>query len=322
MIIDLQRRVKEIGRLRMGARGPKGNPIKLTTWRITSFDSRLVEAAARLYGGKVQDCTESDLKGQKEVITERHEIPFLVGPNPPSQFMEHWSGGGCLRRCDGCTDLLTNTPCKCKTEEKELCKPTTRLSVVLPDLPGLGVFRLETHGWNAAVELIPTYEWLQQLAEGKKHLEAILALEERTGRVDGKTARFIVPVIRVPYTIRELSTQSVQAIESAAPVLVADTQTGEVLHETPQHELKKPNPRGACFALLHEMGLPPHEGEHKTMYYRVFGKILDKELTTLSSLTDDDWRKALDVVNGININTKSMPKEWKDYLEPEPFGDI
>lgn len=307
-ILTLQKRIKEVGRIRLGMKGPKGNPTKLTVFRLTSFDRRAIEKAAEIYGGTVKPCEDKDLKGQWEVVSERSEIPFFVSPTPPSQYMELWSGGGCQRRCDGKEELLSGKPCMC-TPGSEECKPTTRLPVILPDLPGLGVWRLESKGWNAAVELIPTFEFLQKMAGAGNHIQALLALEERTGRVDGKTTRFMVPVIRTEFTPRQIMEGNLPLATPSAPELPATT------HETDQHALKQPNPRGAVFALLHEMGLPPHEDEHKAMYYRVFGKALGREVTSLSALDDGDWTAMAMLIDGIKAGTKAMPKEWKDHID-------
>src|SRR5207248_231981 len=42
------------------------------------------------------------------------------------------------------------------------CKATTRLSVRLPDVPGIGCWRLETHGYYAAVELAATADIIER----------------------------------------------------------------------------------------------------------------------------------------------------------------
>src|SRR4051794_29621754 len=59
-IIDLQRRLREIGRIRIGQQVPitnpkpgskaKTRPVKLETFRLTSRDQRVIDAAAALYG--------------------------------------------------------------------------------------------------------------------------------------------------------------------------------------------------------------------------------------------------------------------------------
>lgn len=312
-ILTLQQRIRECGRIRIGQKGPNGAPQKLSTFRFTSFDRRAIQAAADKWGGIVKECTDKDLKGQFEVVTNTSEIPIMAANTEPTQYMELWSGGGCERRCDGCTELLSGKACLCDPEDQK-CKPTTRLSIILPDLPGLGVWRIESHGWNVAAELIQTYDFLRALTGRRELAEAMLAIEERTGRVDKKTTRFMVPVIRIPVTPRalmesrgELGMGEVHALSEGAPALPAS-------HETPEHVLKDPNPRGAVFAILHEMKLPPHEDEHKAMYYKVFGTYLQRELTTLGNLTDEEWAGLASWLKGMQEGKKSMPKAFKDAV--------
>lgn len=214
-IIDVQVRMRELGRIRIGQKGAKGQPQKLDRFRVTSADRTLVERVAALYGGAVTPWTGSDGREQFEVVTDTTRIPVLLPPQPVTQWMELWSGGGCQRRCDGQTETLTDSPCLCKANDDEVCKPTTRLNVVLRDVPGLGVFRLETHGWNAAQELPGAAAFAAQ-AGGM--IPAHLTLEERVSRSDGQTRRFMVPGLDVEVTPAQLLAGQAPAAVTAAPV--------------------------------------------------------------------------------------------------------
>ncbi|KOX49958.1 hypothetical protein ADL19_19605, partial [Streptomyces purpurogeneiscleroticus] len=52
-------------------------------------------------------------------------------------------------------------PCHCAAAQlagrpfgpRDICKPTTRMALMLADIPSLGTWKLESHGWNAAAEL-------------------------------------------------------------------------------------------------------------------------------------------------------------------------
>lgn len=314
-ILTIQQRIREVGRIRIGDKGPKGEPRKLTTFRFTSFDKRAIEAAAVLYGGAVRACTDKDLEGQFEVITNVSEITLMASNIDASQYMELWSGGGCQRRCDGQTELLSGKPCMCEAGAEE-CKPTTRLPVILPDLPGLGVWRLESKGWHAAVELIQSFELLRSLNGRREMAEGLLAVEERRSKKDGKTRKFMVPVIRIASTPRELlalSQQQNAALPGAVPALPTPVRDGE-------HVLGDPNPRGATFAILRDIGLPPHDGEDKTMYYGVFGKFLGRTLTSLAAgqvtgVTDDEWGRIAQWLHQVKDGSKAMPRSFQEYLE-------
>jgi hypothetical protein len=158
-----------------------------------------LEAAAKLYGGTVREWEGAPTDDQFELLTEVSEIPVLIPPIPKlcSQFYEQWSKGGCTRRCDGVTEMISGEPCMCDPDDepKNRCKITTRVSVMLPNIPVLGLWRLESHGWNAAKTLPGTVSFLARV--GARAIPAVLRLEQRTEVKEGKTNKFVVPVIDV-----------------------------------------------------------------------------------------------------------------------------
>lgn len=182
----------------------EGNrPVKLSTWRLTSRDKARLEAAAALYGGTVQPWAERE--GEHELVVATDELSiFLLPGQTLSQWHELWSGGGCQRRCDGEREVLSDGACLCDVEGGERkCKPTTRLSVMLPDVPGLGCWRLESHGYYAAVELAATSHMLEQATARGQLLPARLRIDQRRQVKDGKTTKYAVPVIDIDITMRE-----------------------------------------------------------------------------------------------------------------------
>src|SRR5690606_20332280 len=101
------------------------------------------------------------------------------------------------------------------------CKATTRVNVMLPDLPDVGVWRLETHGINAAFELPGTIEIIQMASQTGQFLTGRLRIEHRTSKKAGQTRKFIVPVIDLDVSMRQLT--SGQAPQDApAAALPAD----------------------------------------------------------------------------------------------------
>jgi hypothetical protein len=199
-ILELQKRARELGRIRTGDKGGKGQPQKLTKFRLTSASKALLDKVAELYGGTVREWTGAGTP-QWEVYTDVNRIPILVPPQPVSQWLETWTGGGCVHRCDGVTNALTGDPCDPEDRDHQQAKPTTRLNVVLRDVEGIGVWRLESHGWNAALELPNAAEFL---AQAGGYVEGWVALEERISKSDGQTRRFLVPVIEIAVTPAEL----------------------------------------------------------------------------------------------------------------------
>lgn len=206
-ILDIQKRARELGRIRIGQVQPtasgKTRPAKLDRFRVTSHSRPLIESVAALYGGAA---TEWQPQGGGpagwEVVTDATRLPILVPPQPISQYLEHWSKGGCARRCDGVRELLSDRACLCGPDPSDrLCKPTTRLNVVLREVEGIGVFRLETHGYYAAVELPMAAELL---ASAGNYIQGYLGLEERVIKRDGETRRFMVPTIDIAMTPQQL----------------------------------------------------------------------------------------------------------------------
>ncbi|MFH9248188.1 hypothetical protein ACH4LK_22500 [Streptomyces lydicus] len=212
-ILDLQQRIRELGRIRIGQKvataNGKSRPAKLDRFRLTSPSRELLDRVAVQYGGTVAPWTPDGGAGQYEVITDATRMPILVPHQPVSQYYELWSGGGCQRRCDGVTELLSDRPCPCGPDpQRRQCKPTTRLNVVLAEVPGVGVWRLESHGYYAALELPGVAELL---AKAGGYVPAFLGLEERTAKREGKTLRWMVPTIDVDITPTALMSGQVPA---------------------------------------------------------------------------------------------------------------
>lgn len=213
-ILDRQRRLAEIGRIRMGEKKisqktGKSYPVALQTWRLTSRVRDRLDAAARIYGGTVRPWQEEP--GQYELYTESSALDVMLAPGEPvTQWFEHWDKPAgvqkarvtCLRRCDGVTETLSDQPCLCAGLPERVCKTTTRLSVLLYRVPGLGVWRLDSRGEYAATELAGTAEFLAGLGD---RLPVILRLDPRES-VDGQgeTHKFVVPVLDVAIAVPEL----------------------------------------------------------------------------------------------------------------------
>lgn len=191
----LQQRLAETGRIRLGRRvtnaGGTQHPIKLTRWRFTSPSRAALENVAQAYGGQVRPWAER--KGQWDLISDVNRVPVIVPPNALSQYMELWEGGGCLRRCDGAT-MSSGTPCLCKQERRLVCKPHTRLSVMLADVEGLGVWVLTTRGKTAGAELPSSVQVLARLGT---YVSAYLQMKEVPRQVEGRTVNIIVPALEV-----------------------------------------------------------------------------------------------------------------------------
>ncbi|MGH3497478.1 MAG: hypothetical protein ACRDP1_08455 [Nocardioidaceae bacterium] len=197
--LTLQRRLAEVGRIRIGETVPtasgKLRPAKLDRFRFTTPDKPQLDRVAAAYGGTVKPWTPANGGApQWEVVTDVASVPVIVPPQALTQWMELWTGGGCARRCDGETEILSDAPCLCAAADQLDCKPTTRLSVLLRDIEGLGSWRLESKGWNAAAELPGMAELL---AKAGGWIAARLYLKPVRQVTDGKTRDFMVPALAV-----------------------------------------------------------------------------------------------------------------------------
>lgn len=225
-ILDIQQRLRELGRIRIGetteAANGKRRPAKLETFRLTSASRDLVESVAAFYGGTVEPWDD-----QWQVVTDSAELEIVLPPmEVVEQWNELWSGGGCQRRCDGRTEVLQMRPCVCPEDPAEraadaangeACKPTTRLRVMLPQVSGVGVWRLETHSYYAAAELGGVADLLRAVTDQGKTLPARLRLEQRQRKQPGKpTKKFAVPVIDVDAPIGDILS-SVRSPSMTAP---------------------------------------------------------------------------------------------------------
>lgn len=227
--IVLQRRHAELGRIRLGDKQQTSNgktrPNKLSSFRFTSPSQRYITDLADLYGGEARQWDNSG-KPEWEVYTTAQSIPVIAVKGGLSQWMETWSGGGCVHRCDGERNV-EGVPCNDSDPAHLQAKPTTRLSVMLPELEAVGVWRLETHGWNAAAEIPAVAELAQFVGD---LVPAHLHLVERRAIKDGKTSRFVVPVLdlqigtaRLKEIVAEVSGQTSPALagQQQAPAIEA-----------------------------------------------------------------------------------------------------
>jgi len=209
-ILDLQMRMRQLGEIRIGhvvaGVSAKGNaytrPAKLNHFRFTSPSREILASVAELYGGEVKPWTPANGgPSEFEVYSKANRLPVLIPPRDAvSQWYELYAGSKCQRRCDGVTEHKSDRPCVCDPEKRD-CKITTRVNVMLRDVPALGQWLLITKGYYAAVTLPPAAELL---AQAGGYVEGWLGMEEKSAIVDDKPARFMVPTLDVEITPKAL----------------------------------------------------------------------------------------------------------------------
>ena len=270
-IIDIQRRLTETGRIRIGEQVPTGNgnktrPAKLETFRLTSRSEGAIRAAAGVYGGTPEIWADAP-HGTKQwqLFTAVDQLGVLLPPEQMSfsQFYEIWSGGGCQVRCTGAELVPSGAPCMCDPEDRK-CKAHTRLSVILSDLSGAGLWRLDTQGWNAAVEIGGAFGMAKLIAQASQRsiIPAILRLDQREiKRPDEPIKRFAVPVLEFSVNLVALTGAGAepQAISSGQVTPVPGASDARSLaDEIKAIETKGgPKPRANSAEPLKPTGLTP-----------------------------------------------------------------
>jgi len=211
-ILDLQRRMRQLGEIRIGHVVDTGKvdkngkaikrPAKLQAFRFTSPSRPILEQVAGLYGGTVKPWTPANGgPAEFEVYSTVDRLPVLVPPaDAVSQWYELYAGSKCQRRCDGVTEHKLDRPCMCNPEKRD-CSITTRVNVMLRDLPALGQWLLVSKGYYAAVELPPAAELLAQVGG---YVAGWLGMEAKSVVNDEGTRRFMVPTLDVEITPTEL----------------------------------------------------------------------------------------------------------------------
>ncbi len=219
-IANIQRRIPEAGRIRIGEKVPtrngKSRPSSISKFRFTSHDEAALDQIAAMYGGTVKPWSdERAAAGQFEVTTNAPEIRIILPPDPlgSTPIYELWGGGGCERRCDGVSAAVLqqgpdglepiDVPCICRAKGEAECKMTTHLTVILPEIRFAGVWRLTTHSENAGAELPGMVELIQGL-QGQGLSYAVLAIRQRRSVTAGETKLYNVPVLGVPESIEQL----------------------------------------------------------------------------------------------------------------------
>lgn len=206
-LLNIQRRAAEHGRLRTGY--TQGNrPVRSATFVVTSHSEEHVRRAADLWGGTPEQWKPLNSNiAQWRVITTASSIEALITPGDPlNQYNELWTGGGCQRRCDGETELLSRQPCLCARQFGEdwhqqkkgtVCSATSRLNVMLPDLTGMGMWRAETHSFYAAAEWGGMVDMVLKGTNGDGFVPVTLRIEPRQVVRAGKTKKFPVIVVEL-----------------------------------------------------------------------------------------------------------------------------
>jgi len=211
-----RRRLPEAGRIRLGVK--TGRAMKsIDTFRFTSPAEVLIRQIAAAYGGDPKPWTEPKASPSKqwEVITPVDRIDVVLPPDCLVQWYEEWSGGGCIKRCDGevCETWRKgpegpetyDVACVCNANQKRTCEPHTRLNVLLPNISMHGVWRLETKSWNAKEELPGMVDLIENINATGRYTPASLSVVKQERMNKGRKQNYVLPKLEINASLTELA---------------------------------------------------------------------------------------------------------------------
>lgn len=225
-IVSLPARYPELGRIRLGSKGPKGEPRKGKFLRFSSDDDVVLLALADQLGGEVKPWTDDKAEQAFHLTSESASVPVLLPADPIDTTYEKWGSGGIAKRCDGEMCLqpmqapdgghMYESPCACLAaglvpgdrddQKKGACQVTVRLRLIIPSVPGLGAWMCTSHSVYAAMELPGQIELLQAMSGRGRLVPADFAIEPRTEKKPWEKYKrdYIVPVLRVRASLAQL----------------------------------------------------------------------------------------------------------------------
>lgn len=244
-LLGMQRRDVPLGEIRIGTSvevaGKKGRqPKRLNTFRFTTAVEFTAQAVAAKLGGEVAPWDQR--RGYFEVTTDQASLRVWVPPRSLAvdANMELWADGKRLRQCTGRAMSFPppepgqpQRPCICPADPAErarmagmrppqACKPKTRITVSIPELPGLtGVWTLWTGSVNAAMETADSGDAMALARAGGAYLPAILYIHWRKRVAEGTP--YPVPVLMIGTSMEELARGELPAGPAG---LVAQIQAG------------------------------------------------------------------------------------------------
>jgi Recombination directionality factor-like len=250
------------------------------------------------------------------------------------------------------TDCIDHgfVPCVCDPDglqnelpdKDRLCDRMTELKVMLPDTDDVTLWRFQSKGTIFNKEVQGAIDSFRALGFRRGYcLLSINLLAKHRGNEVSKfgVARLTLDPEPPDFVQRILANTP----EAQARVALIAAGRGNELPQTEQAalppqevkaiepkeaEVRNPNPRGAVFALLAEMGLPAHEGEAKDLYYEVFSGVLRFNVTSLSVLRDDHWQALSIWMHRVKDGQAKEPPafvQWREGKHPlqmfDPLAD-
>jgi hypothetical protein len=271
----------QIGTLRKGAPKPEKGPGRdLKHFRFDSDDADATERFQLVYGD--------------EPTNVRVFLPFRTAAENFEAWQEHWTAGALQHRCDGETCVLHLTPrhtysqdakpcphLNVARDERDRCKPTGRLKVIIPELRRLAYVTVLTSSIHDIMELSAQIEALQAFRGDLRGIPLILRRQPREistpSGVDGKRRRmekWLLSIEAAPTWV-DLQLQAQEQAALPAPMRLlpappANPATGEIWdadEEVDEPQMATPEPEPIIAApskrdrMLHKINKLTQEAE-------------------------------------------------------------
>jgi hypothetical protein len=188
-VVNVRTFYPRLGKISCGYKAAKSDqgrtityPVRSETLVFRSDDRERLDAVAAVLGGQVTPSPDPEAEGRWRVITTAKETEVIIPADDEKgwdAWYEFWGASGKLRQCDGARCLFAidpqtgerveDVPCVCAAQEFEgdqACKLTSRLNVFLPalmDVPGAGVWQVESRGRSTFMEIQGTLSLLARL---------------------------------------------------------------------------------------------------------------------------------------------------------------
>lgn len=272
----------QIGTLRKGAPKPEKGPGRdLKHFRFDSDDADATERFRTVYGD--------------EPSSVRVFLPFRTAAENFEAWQEHWTAGALQHRCDGETCVLWLTPRHTYSQqpvpcphlnvdrsERDRCKPTGRVKVIIPELRRLAYVTVLTSSIHDIMELSAQIEALEAFRGDLRGIPLILRRQPREistpSGTDGKRRRmekWLLSIEAAPTWV-DLQLQAQEQAALPAPMKLlpappANPLTGEVWEadedetDDPQVAAPEPEPMPAAPSkrdrMLHKIAKLTQEAE-------------------------------------------------------------
>ena len=126
------------------------------------------------------------------------------GELPESRHPEHWKIAT-SRSENVARHMIECPPATCPQFQQKACRPIMNLVFMLPDVPGLGVWQIDTSSWHSIRNILGSLQLVQSLIGRVSGIPLTLALVDQWVQPEGQSKK-IVHVLRLtaPYKLRTL----------------------------------------------------------------------------------------------------------------------